>query len=119
QEIGGLIADLQNDGVAVRAAAVSAAGAKLPDDLADIFRVHSRQHAAEGNFYRDVVADACAGRGLSVRRVVERTLADEVGALIGADAAEVAERLKAMGAELGPPWSEDYRLAILAAWLHL
>jgi hypothetical protein len=119
REVGGLIADLQNDGVTVRAAAVSAASAKLPQDLADILRVHSRQHAAEGNFYRDVVAQACAGLGLEVHRVVERELVALAADLLGVSQIAVQARLKAMGAALGPPWSEDYRLATLAALLHL
>jgi hypothetical protein len=28
-------------------------------------------------------------------------------------------RMKALGAALGPPWSEDQKLAVLAAWSQL
>lgn len=81
--------------------------------------MHSRQHAAEGTFYRDVVAGACEAVGLSVRRVVERELPTLAGARLGLDPASLAARLKAIGAVLGPPWSEDYRLATQAAWIEL
>lgn len=119
RELSGLIVDLQADGLAVRTAVVPTGTAKLPDDLNKILRVHSRQHAAEGNFYRDVVAAACETMGLEVHRVVERELPDLTRDRLGLDRATLDERMKAIGAALGPPWGEDYRLATEAAWLHL
>lgn len=104
---------------AVRGAVVSAATAKLPDKLEDIVTAHSRIHAAEGDFYRDVVAAACEVLGLEVRRVAERDMPALVCALLRTDRPSLDERLKDMGAALGPPWSEDYRLATQAAWIGL
>jgi hypothetical protein len=119
RELGGLIADLGRTGAVPRTAVTAAATAKLPAKLEDIVRVHARMHAAEGDFYRDVVADACQAAGLDVRRVVERELPDLVCDLLRIDSAGLKTRLHTMGAALGPPWSEDYRLASLAAWLGL
>lgn len=119
RELGGLIADLGRAGVVPRTAVTAAATAKLPEKLEDIVRVHARMHAAEGDFYRDVVADACQAAGLEVRRVVEREMPALVGDLLRIDPAALKARLTTMGAALGPPWSEDYRLASLAAWLGL
>jgi hypothetical protein len=119
REIATLLADLRGDGVSVRFAVVPAAIAKLPDKLEDILRVHARMHAAEGSFYRDVVAEGCHAAGLEVRRVVERELPALVRDLLGVKAPALEARLKVMGAALGPPWSEDYRLATQAAWLCL
>ena len=118
-EIGNLIADLQGDGVSVRIAAVPTGRAKRPEKLEDILRAHSRIHAAEGDFYRDVVAAACGVVGLEVRRVVERDLPARVCGLLRVDGSSLEARLKEMGAVLGPPWSEDYKLATQAAWLCL
>lgn len=119
REIGAMVEDLKRDGVAVAVAVVPEAVNKLPEALEDILKVHARMHAAEGDFYRTVVATACTRLGLTARRAVERELpalaADHLGLSIGA----VEARLKTMGAALGPPWSEDYRLATLAAWLQL
>jgi hypothetical protein len=119
RQIAILVADLQRSGVEVRTAVSAAAITKLPDNLADILRVHARMHAAEGNFYRDVVASGCQAAGLEVRRVVERELPALMCDLLGVTAHSLKARLKAMGAALGPPWSEDYRLAAQAAWLRL
>jgi hypothetical protein len=119
REIGGLVADLRRDGVTVRIAVVPCGAAKPPEALADILRVHARMHAAEGNFYRDAVAAACEILGLPVHRVAERDLPLALGKTLGVDAATVDARLHVLGATLGPPWNEDYRLATQAAWLHL
>jgi hypothetical protein len=115
----GLCARMVRRGVEVRLAATAAATAKLPDGLADILASHSRIHTAEGDFARDVVADACRAAGLEVRRAVERELPALTADLLGVGQTELAARLKTMGAALGPPWSEDYKLAVQAAWLQL
>jgi len=119
REISVLLADLQRDGVAVRAAVTSAATAKLASSLAAILKSHAQMHAAEGSFYRDVVAQACASLGLEVHRVAERDMPRRVSSLLHVDGAALAAQLKAIGAALGPPWSEDYRLATEAAWTQL
>ncbi len=115
----GILDRLKGAGTEARLAVVPKGTAKLPDDLADILSVHTRMHAAEGVFYRDVVAAACATLGLEVERAVERELPALVGDVLGVDETTVQSRLKLMGAELGAPWSVDQRLATLAAWLHL
>lgn len=119
REVERLLAELRGRGVSVGVAATAAATAKLPERLEDIFRVHARMHAAEGSFYRDVVAEACKAAGLAVHRVVERELPALVCDLIEVSKPSLDARLKAIGAAIGPPWSEDYRLAAEAAWLHL
>ncbi len=119
QAIRRLVDELSRRGFAARLAAVPAATAKLPDRLEDIVRAHSRIHAAEGNFYRDVIATACATAGLEVTRVVERELPALTCDLLGVGRPALDARLKAMGAALGSPWSEDQKLAAQAAWLRL
>jgi len=119
REIAAFVADLRRGGVTVRIAVVPEAVNKLPEKLEDILKVHARMHAAEGNFYRAVVAQACTVTGLEVRRVVERELPALVCDLLGAKPPALEARLKEMGRTLGPPWSEDYKLAAEAAWLHL
>ncbi len=55
----------------------------------------------------------------AIGRVVERELTAMVGDRLDKIIPAVEARLTTMGAALGPPWSEDYKLATLAAWLHL
>lgn len=112
--IGELVEDLSGAGLALGLAVVPVGRGKPLDRLEDILSSHSRMHAAEGDFYRSVVASACTGLGLEVRRVVERDLSASVARLLGGAPPE--PRLKAMGAALGPPWTEDQKLATLAAW---
>jgi len=119
REVGALVGDLQRDGVAVRAAVVSAGTAKFPASLEEILKSHAYMHAAEGTFYRDVVAEACADLGLTVHRIAERDMPALAGEQAHVDHSMLDELLKQMGAALGPPWSEDYRLATQAAWAGL
>ena len=44
---------------------------------------------------------------------------DLVCARAGLSAASLEARVKSMGAALGPPWNEDYKLATQAAWAWL
>jgi hypothetical protein len=111
-----LLAELQASDLAAFTAVVPAGTARLPERLEDILTAHSRIHAAEGNFYRDVVADGCEAAGLRVRRAAERDFASIACAALGVDDAALQARLKQMGAALGPPWNEDFKLATLAAW---
>jgi hypothetical protein len=113
-----LLALLSRDDIAVRLAVAPTGGKNLPA-LAQIVRVHTLQHAAEGEFYRDAVAGACQALGLDVRRPVERELPALVSDRLGIGRDQLEARLKTMGAALGSPWSEDQRLATLAAWTEL
>jgi len=119
REIGALLNSLRAVGVSVHTAIVPIGRAKVPDKLEDILKSHSHMHAAEGDFYRGVVAQACSGLGLKVHRVVERVLPGQVCELLHVEPSLLETRMKDMGAVLGPPWSEDYKLATQAAWSRL
>ena len=66
--VGQLIADLEAHGIEVRAAAAPRGTLKVPSSIAEIVKVHAYMHAAEGHFYRDVVADGCERLGLRLKR---------------------------------------------------
>jgi hypothetical protein len=117
--LGALLDDLSKADVTLGVAVVPIARTRPPDKLEDILKSHSWMHAAEGDFYRGVVAAACTELGLEVRRAVERDLAAEVTRRHALPAAAPETHLKALGSALGPPWSEDQKLATLAAWSQL
>ncbi len=117
--VGALVEDLGRSGVTLGLAVVPIARTKPPDQLEDILKSHSWMHAAEGDFYRGAVASACTALGLEVRRGVEREFAGEVSRRHALPSALLETRMKALGAALGPPWSEDQKLATLAAWSQL
>jgi hypothetical protein len=75
--------------------------------LDTVLASHPRIHAAEGIFYRDVVAHAAAANGLEARVLPPASLDMNHGALAAA------------GRVVGKPWNRDYKLAALAAWLSL
>ncbi|MGH6993244.1 MAG: hypothetical protein ACREEH_07885 [Caulobacteraceae bacterium] len=114
-----LLAELKSGGCAPRLAVVPGPTAKLLDSLEAILASHSRIHAAEGDFYRDIVAAGCTTAGLKIVRVAENEIPLRLAERLSIDLVELAARTRAMGARLGPPWSEDERLAFQAAWLGL
>jgi len=115
REIQSLLAALAEKGMTVRAACVPAGNSKLPSALADILAAHSRIHAAEGVFYRDALVEACARLGLKVGRVPERDLRSLAAGGLKVTPEKLTTRLQETGRRLGPPWSEDQKLATLAA----
>lgn len=116
-EIGEMLAVLKRHGTTIRAACVPGGNTRLPQSLADILAAHSRIHAAEGAFYRDALAEACARHGLDVARVPERDLWPLAAAALGTSEQKLLERIIETGKRLGPPWGEDQKLAALAATL--
>ena len=114
---GGVIPRAQ--GAPVRGAVVPTAGLKLPERIEDIVRVHARMHAAEGELDRDIVADACAGLGLKVHRAIERELFGSPRTASGPPKPRSGHACRPWAPPLGPPWSEDQKLAMLAALVHL
>ncbi|HEY1749768.1 MAG TPA: hypothetical protein VGG29_00785 [Caulobacteraceae bacterium] len=114
--VGDLARDLAARGFTLGVAVAPIGRGKQPDRLADVLKSHSHIHAAEGDFYRAVVAQACADVGLEVRRAVERDLAALVCRRFQLDALAVDTYLSLLRTALGPPWTEDQKLATLAAW---
>jgi hypothetical protein len=92
----------------VAAGIVFAAGRALPD-LVAILKSHALIHTAEGEFFRDVLLRACEKCSLPVTRIKEREAAE----------AKVWARIDGLGKSLGPPWTQDQKLASLAAWMAL
>ena len=88
----------------LRAAAVLFASGRALPDLAATLRSHALIHTAEGEFFRDVLITAAESCNLPVTRVREREISDLQR--------EIAELRKS----LGPPWTQDEKLASLAAW---
>jgi hypothetical protein len=95
-----------------------ASGRPLPD-LAGILASHALIHTAEGEFFRNAIAETARELKLPVRAVKERELLQVCGAELGLSPAALAERLAAWGRAVGPPWRQDEKFAALAAWLVL
>lgn len=97
---------------------VLASGRPLPD-LAATLASHAFIHTAEGELFRNVIADASRELNVPVTGVKQRELLAQASAALGKSDTELQIYLQKMGRELGPPWTQDEKSATLAAWLAL
>lgn len=110
--VGALVAAHRVIGVAI----VAGAGSAREDlTLEQVLGAHARLHAAEGELYRDALADAADALGLPVTLVGPRETPALGQRLLGCDGAELRVRLAELGRPFGPPWTKDHKDAVLAA----
>jgi hypothetical protein len=95
----------------IGASLLLAAGRELPA-LPRILASHALIHTAEGEFFRDAFRHACARLDVALHAVRERDLADLAPAAW-------QRRISEIGREIGPPWTQDQKLAALGACLVL
>ena len=91
------------------AAILLASGRPLPL-LPNILASHALIHTAEGEFFRQVIRQACAGLGIAVRGIRERELSGSP---------ELRLEIANLGKVVGPPWTQDQKTAALAATMVL
>ena len=99
-------------------AILTASGRTLPS-LEKVLASHALIHQAEGEFFRAIIHKACEEAGLVVTRLPERALEAEVTKTFGRKANQLRRRISGLGKRLGPPWTQDEKLAALAAALVL
>lgn len=97
--------DLRAKGHDVRRAAVLLGSGKPLPELSKILAAHPLIHTAEGVFFREILRKACRECGLEVSGIPERELLGKIS----------APEIAAMGKALGPPWTQDEKLATAAA----
>ena len=95
-----------------------ASGAPLPP-LPDILASHARIHAAEGEHFRDAIRSAAARLEMPLTAAREKTVWKEASERLRTPTKELEDRIQAIGKDLGPPWTEDQKLAAVAAWMAL
>ena len=91
-----------------------ASGRALPS-LEKILASHALIHAAEGEFFRKVVADACEACHVPVMRFRERELNGRANTTFGNCAPSVRQHISELGKTVGSPWTQDEKTAALAA----
>jgi hypothetical protein len=95
-----------------------ASGRPLPD-LDRILASHSLIHTADGEFFREAILEASSRCGLEATKIKERDVLDSASATLHLKPAEITRRIAELGRPLGPPWSQDEKLASMAAWMAL
>jgi hypothetical protein len=112
------VAELEAAGYTVVGTAI-AAPRHVPDGLAEILGSHPLVHTAEGQLFRDALADATELLGLPVTRFAQQELDEEAAVHVGTSDASLQAQLTGLGRALGPPWQRDQKDAAAAAWLAL
>jgi hypothetical protein len=113
------IDELEKDGHAVVSCGLLLASGRPLPALAQILASHALIHTADGELFRDALADTARECGLEVTAVKEREIMDRGADVLRVPAAELKQRIDGMGRALGPPWRQDEKLATLAAWVSL
>ena len=113
------VAELEANGYEVVGTGVAAASRRLPDDLSEILASHPLVHTAEGQLFREALAEASQLRDLPVTRFVQQDLFEEAASQIGTSEESLRAQLTGLGRARGPPWQRDQREAAAAAWLAL
>lgn len=119
QELRAAVDHARNSGHAVAGCGIVLASGRPLPDLAATLASHALIHTAEGEMFRNVIADASRELNVPVTGVKERELLAQASAVLGKSDKELQSYLQKLGRELGPPWTQDEKCATLAAWLAL
>jgi len=97
------VKSLRLQGHFVAACGVLRGSGRILPELKSILASHALIHTAEGEMFRDVLVAAASDCGLPVAYTPEKDL--DAGLL---------RRLQALRKQLGPPWTQDQKLATAA-----
>ena len=108
----------QQGGKLTRSALLLASGRELPE-LAKILASHALIHTADGELFREALAEASVRCGLKMESVKEKELLERASAKLKMQPAVLVKRATELGKSVGAPWSQDEKYATIAAWLSL
>jgi hypothetical protein len=118
EEIRGLVAELDRMRFTAVVAALAADVRKLPP-LERILSAHVLWHSAEGDLFREAIAEAAADLDLAVVQLPPSELESLASADLELNAQSLKDLLARLGKVVGPPWQQDQRQATVAAMLAL
>jgi len=116
REITGRLA--QSGFIVAGAALLLSAGRTLPP-LPRVLAAHPLIHTAEGEFFREAFRHALEQLCIRVTGIRERELEARSAAVFGKSAVQLPSRIDSAARSLGPPWTQDQKLAALAAMVVL
>jgi len=119
QAIRSVQATLQRQSYQVECCGLLLSSAKPLPDLAQILASHALIHTADGELFRESLLHSSERCGLEMFTVKESELFDRASAALQLGSEELMRRLIQLGTGLGSPWTQDEKLATLAAWLSL
>jgi hypothetical protein len=111
--------DLRADGrEAVGCGLLLSSGRTLPS-LPEVLGSHALIHTADGEHFRDALSKAASHFDLSVDGVREKEIWARASADFKTPIVELQRLVNAIGKSIGPPWTQDQKLAALSGWLAL
>jgi len=119
QALRSAIDDLHGAGYRIDYCALTLGSGRPLPELRAVLASHALIHTAEGEFYRDALAEAGRACGLKICGVAEKKLYERAAAHFATTPEELERRVSALGKPIGPPWSQDQKYAALVAWLAL
>jgi hypothetical protein len=117
--ISALAAELFAAGWDLVASAIASGTGKALPPLEAILESHALVHAAEGELFRRILANAGESCRIPSTFVPSRELPARAARAAGISEARLAVRLASLGKASGRPWAQDHKEATLAAWVAL
>jgi hypothetical protein len=114
-----LASDLDGKGYEVFRCGLLMSSSRALPELPSILASHALIHSADGELFRDALARAASREGWTIVKIAEKELSANAAAALRAPASELQNRVQIAGKSLGPPWTQDQKLATLAAWVVL
>jgi hypothetical protein len=115
----GVLHGLARKGQEPRACGLLVASGRPLPALESILASHTLIHAADGEHFRKALSRAGEHFHLSVLRIREKEAIEKASRTLGLSAEALQLRLGELGRAVGPPWTQDQKLASLAGWLAL
>ena len=112
-----VVEELRTRGYAPRASGILQSSGRQGDPLEAILASHALIHTADGNHFRDALAQASTRCGLDVQRVPQKTLLDRASTALGQPGPRLQATVQDLRKAVGPPWGADQKAAALVAWL--
>jgi hypothetical protein len=114
-----VVRQLRSRGLDTVGAALLLASNKPLPELESILASHALIHTADGELFRDALTDALRRCKIPILRLREREIFAQAETTLKRPAEEIRGRIAELGRGIGPPWTQDQKLAALAAWLTL
>jgi hypothetical protein len=111
------LGELQQNGHEVVGCGMLTGSGRMPESVEGILASHAAIHTAEGELYRNAIAHACERCKLALTRVREKEAFEIAETALGLTRNQITDRISAMGRTVGPPWTQDQKLAAMAAWV--
>jgi hypothetical protein len=119
EAFGEVLEGLAREGRKPRACGLLLSSGRPLPALEAILASHALIHTADGEHFRAALSRASESFRVPVVPIREKEVWDRASAELGVARGVLERRIREMGRALGPPWTQDQKLATLAAWFAL